>query len=331
MAEDFVICVRDIKKGKFGVEPAETRFLFVPEEEDLPSPKHALPKRRENFWFQKVRKAAVWGKDERKEDLDRGDVLIFVHGYNNDQLTVMKRHRRLKKDLAGVGFKGVIVSFDWPSDKKVLNYAEDRHDAKQSAMKLVSKGISKLAEEQTAECSINIHLLGHSTGAYVIREAFDDADDAKLANNSWAVSQVILIGGDISSASLTEGNSSTESLYRHCARLTNYSNLRDYVLKLSNAKRLGMAARAGRVGLPVDAPSKAVNVDCTEYFKTLDSIENIRKSDQHEEIGTFCHSWHIGNEQFISDLFETLKGDLDRTVLPTRIIGPDGKLHLKPI
>ena len=144
-----------------------------------------------------------------------------------------------------------------------LNYLEDRHDAKQTALQLVTDGITLFAEEQGTDCTINVHLLGHSTGAYVIREAFDDADDASLANNSWLVSQIALIGGDVSSASLSDTTASAESLYRHCTRLTNYSNRHDAVLKLSNAKRVGMAPRVGRVGLPTDAPSKAVDIDCS--------------------------------------------------------------------
>lgn len=231
----------------------------------------------------------------------------------------MQRHRRLATDLHNAGFKGVIMSFDWPSADMPLNYLEDRHDAKLTALQLVNDGIRILAAEQGPDCTINIHLLGHSTGAYVIREAFDDADDAVLAQIGWVVSQIAFIGGDISSASLSDGNSSSESLYRHCIRLTNYSNLYDSVLKLSNSKRLGTSPRAGRVGLPADAPPKAVNVDCSEYFQRLEGDPNVRAQDQVEAIGTFEHSWHIGNKIFARDLFETLRGDTGtRTVTSFR-------------
>ena len=90
---------------------------------------------------------------------------------------VIQRHRRLKEDLMALGFKGVIASFDWPSDDKALAYVPDRHRAKESAFRLVSDGIAYLSAQQTPACTINIHVLGHSTGAYVVREAFDDADD----------------------------------------------------------------------------------------------------------------------------------------------------------
>ena len=205
---------------------------------------------------------------------------------------------------------------------------EDRHDAKLTAMQLVSDGIRLLAQEQTPDCAINMHLLAHSTGAYVVREAFDDADDARLANNAWAVSQIAFIGGDISSNSLSAGNATTESLYRHCARLTNYSNLYDSVLKLSNVKRLGVAPRVGRVGLPADVPRQAVNVDCSAYFDSLCNDPAVLAADQTEKIGSFDHSWHIGNRVFARDLFEMLRGDLDRSVIPTRRAKADSALEL---
>lgn len=325
MTDEFVMCARTVEKNSFVAEPGPTLFLQVPSNE-LPSPKHAVA--RKDVWVKRLRKESIWGKDVRTK-ADRGDILIFIHGYNNSQDIVMQRHRQLKADLAAAGWKGCVVSFDWPSDDMTLNYLEDRHDAKQTALQLVTDGIALLSQEQGPDCTINVHLLGHSTGAYVIREAFDDADDASLANNSWLVSQIALIGGDVSAGSLSADNSSSESLYRHCTRLTNYSNRHDSVLKLSNAKRVGMAPRVGRVGLPGDAPGNAVDIDCSDYFHQLESDPALRKKDQKAEIGTFNHSWHIGNATFAKDLCEVLKGDLDRTVVPTRKVDGGGKLWLK--
>lgn len=325
MADQFVMCARNIQKGAFVAEPGPSLYLLVPEGE-VPSPKHAVKDSEQ--WFNRLRIAATWGKDARNAASDRGDLLVFVHGYNQDQEMVMNRHAQLKRDLTSVGYKGEVLSFDWPSEDMAINYMEDRHDAKITAMQLVTDGIRALSRQQAPNCTINIHLLGHSTGVYVIREAFDDADDAHLINNSWTVSQIIFIGGDISASSMREGDSSTESLYRHCARITNYSNLYDSVLKLSNAKRLGVAPRVGRVGLPDDASARAVNIDCSEYFGVLESDEDVRRVDQVAQYGSFNHSWHIGNRVFAHDLFETIKGDLDRSVIPTRSVGQDGKLRL---
>jgi pimeloyl-ACP methyl ester carboxylesterase len=315
MTRHFVMSARAVRGGRFLPEPGPSAFLLVPEGE-RPAPRHAVA--TPDAWFRRLRRAAVWGRDARRGGVERGDVLVFVHGYNNDLDVVMRRHARLSRDLATTGFKGAVMSFDWPSADAALNYLEDRHDAKKTAMQLVDDGIRTLAREQTPDCSINIHLLGHSTGAYVIREAFDDADDAALDGSGWLVSQVAFIGADVSSGSLGAASARSESLYRHCTRLTNYSNRMDSVLKLSNAKRLGVAPRAGRAGLPPGAPVKAVDVDCTAYFESLQQDAAVRLEDQREEIGAFDHSWHIGNSVFARDLFETLKGDIERSAIPTR-------------
>jgi len=328
---DFVMCARAVRSGKFVSDPGASLYLEVPDGSDgLPAAPVPLleHKVRRDVWIKRLRQASVWGQDSRIPSKERGDVLVFIHGYNNDQAVVMRRHRQLQRDLRSVGYLGAIVSFDWPSADMPLNYLEDRHDAKETALHLMRDGIYWLAKEQTPDCTINVHLLGHSTGAFVIREAFDDADDALLAQLSWIISQVLFISGDVSAASMSADNPTSEAIYRHCVRFTNYSNRYDSVLKLSNAKRVGMSPRVGRDGLPLDVPAKAVNVDCSAYFERLSGDPALKQADQQAEIGTFDHSWQIGNMAFTRDLFETLKGDLDRSVVPTRV-AEGGSLVLK--
>lgn len=278
-------------------------------------------------WYQAVRAAAAW---QNAQGEARGDLLFLVHGYNLSVAEVIQRHRRLQEDLMALGFKGVLVSFDWPSDDKALAYLPDRHRAKESALRLVSDGIAYLSAQQTPACAINIHVFGHSTGAYVVREAFDDADDRALPNPSWTVSQVLLAAGDVSAASMAAGNSASASLHRHCLRLTNYASRYDQVLDLSNVKRLGVSPRVGRSGLPGNAPPQAVNVDCTAYYEKLaEEPSSIAAEDQpHGFVGTKSHSWYFGNRTFTRDLFGVVIGE-DRTVIPTRAVAPNGSLVLE--
>ncbi len=299
---DYVICARNTKGKKFGNEPAPSTYLFVPDGA-LPSTDHAVSRTR---WATRV-------LAEARKDVPRGgmgNILVFVHGYNNSQSIVMERHRRLRDDLAAGGFQGVVISFDWPSDDKGLFYLEDLADANESAIQLVADGIALLAEYQVPECKVNIHLLAHSMGAYVTREAFTAADDADdLTGKTWYTSQVLLIAADISSGSLSEGEHRTSGLYRNCTRLTCYSNRHDDVLALSSAKRAGLRPRAGRVGLPDNAPQKAVNVDCGDYWTTIPASQ--------KAIGNREHSWHIGDPVFTKDMVDTLNG-VDRQVMVTR-------------
>ena len=41
------------------------------------------------------------------------NVLIYVHGYNTKQLTVLARQNRLRANLGG--FPGAVIAFDWPT------------------------------------------------------------------------------------------------------------------------------------------------------------------------------------------------------------------------
>ncbi|GGC84731.1 alpha/beta hydrolase [Undibacterium terreum] len=319
---DFIMTVRAAQGNGFSGDVGQTLFLEVPTAQ-MPSVLNSIPA---SVWYAKVLAAAAW-KNEQGED--RGDILFIVHGYNNSEIEVIERHRILKEDLLTLGFKGAIVSFDWPSGDKALAYIEDRHKAKITALKLVTDGIAFLSGKQTPSCPINVHVLGHSMGAFVIREAFDDADDTQLSNSSWNISQLAFAAGDVSSSSMIADDSSAESLYRHCVRITNYSNRYDQALDISNAKRLGTAPRVGRIGLPSDIPSSAVNVDCSAYYQELTASGSATTTlDEPRGFkGVKSHSWFFGNAMFTRDLFDVLIG-VERTVIKTRTQNADGALVL---
>jgi len=323
--EDYVMSVRAVRSNRFVADVGPTKYLVVPPGSD-PLPANAISPQA---WFKAVRSASVWTNANGEE---RGDILFIIHGYNTSEAGVMERHRRLRDDLVAEGFRGAVVSFDWPSDDKALAYLPDRHRAKKTALQLVTDGITYLSARQTATCTINVHTLGHSTGAYVIREAFDDADDTGLPNGGWSVSQVVFAAGDVSSGSMAADDSGAKSIYRHCVRLTNYFSKHDEALDLSNVKRLGIAPRAGRIGLPDDKPQSSVDIDCTAYYKQLtgEGTPIMAEDSPHGFMGLKSHSWYFGNRIFTRDLLATLIGT-DRMVIPTREVGGDGKIRLKRV
>jgi esterase/lipase superfamily enzyme len=319
---DYIFTVRRVRKGAFTNEPGSTYFLKVPENSADIDPTHQIGSAGSGMpdkWAREVMAHAKSGVNPRTGE-PKGDILIYVHGFNTPTSTMLERHRLIRKGVEKHGFEGVVVSFDWPSASSALNYLEDRSDAKQTARYLVDAGIAAFAERQTPDCEINMHLLAHSMGAYVVREAFDDADDRPaIAANSWSVSQVMLVSGDVSTSSLTDGNPKTSSLYRHCVRLTNYSNPFDAALSLSNIKRVGVSPRVGRVGLPSDAPGKAVEVDTGTYYEA-----NKHKFDH---LPNDSHTWYFWDDTFMRDVTETVKGDVDRNRIVTRV-GRGSRLEL---
>jgi pimeloyl-ACP methyl ester carboxylesterase len=306
MADYYTISAREVKKGEFKAEPGTIRYLKSPQK-DIPQPAHEIPAKK---WMEEVRDIAD-GKADGKVS-EGGDVLIFVHGYNNDAKVIRDRQLQLAKDLSAEQWSGIVISFDWPSANSTLNYLEDRKDAARVAQELVNGGIRPLAATQLTGCQTNIHLVGHSTGAYVIMEAFAQSEkDGSLFKEDWRIAQAAFIGGDVGSGSLAVDSEWAGPMYKRIMRLTNYQNPFDHVLATSNAKRLGTSPRAGRIGLPDNAHPKSTNVDCGAYFSTLDPKKQTF-------FGTFAHSWHIGDRVFARDLAMTLEGRIDRHAIPTR-------------
>lgn len=308
---DYVICARKVKNGEFTATPGPISYLRVPDGSQSYDASMATSDRSK--WVAEVQGLAD-GDENPNSISPSGDVLVLVHGYNNDIQSVLTRMRQLRANLKAEGWHGEVIAFDWPSDNQVLNYLEDRSDAAQVASELVSSGLLLLMKTQKAGCKTNIHLLGHSTGAYVIMEAFSQSDkNGVLFKEDWRIGQVAFIAGDVSQASLGLESDWNAPMFRRIMRLTNYSNPYDSVLAVSNAKRLGVAPRAGRVGLPADVNAKAINVNCGAYFETVDPAQ------QPGTVGSWTHSWALNNRVFARDLAMTMEGAIDRSAVPTRV------------
>jgi pimeloyl-ACP methyl ester carboxylesterase len=311
---------RKVSAGKFRPEPGEVLFLKVPDEPDrLPRPTDAVPPKR---WFDEVQAVAACAHPTRTGG--DGDVLVFVHGYNNDLKSVQSRQRYLCEDLRAWGYEGAVVAFDWPSDDSTLNYLEDRSDAAATSRHLVEQCVVPFTERQEQGCRINVHLLGHSTGAYVICEAFAQAEkNGDLYKKKWRVDQIGFIAGDVSAKTLTDAEQWSRPMFDRCVRVTNYFNGYDHVLAVSNAKRFGTSPRAGRVGAPsVGRHPKVANVDCAPHFASLDPRRQ-------RFTGTFAHSWYIGNKLWALDFLHTIASGIDRHVIPTRDTLADGSFRLR--
>ncbi len=314
---DYIYCVRSVRDGAFTAEPGANYFLKIPSNVKHPKPTHQINK---DTWIKAVMAEARHGP---QDDAPVGDIVVYVHGFNTPMDVMLERQRLLRAGLERHGFEGSVISFDWPSDDRALNYLEDRTDAKMTALRLVDEGIASFAAMQTPDCRINLHLAAHSMGSYVLREAFDDADDRpQVAAHSWSVSQVMLLSGDISASSMAAGSSKSSSLYRHCVRLTNYFNPFDDVLSLSNVKRVGVSPRLGRVGLPEDRPGKAVNINCGNYFKA--------NRGDFAGVANAPHTWYFYDDVVMEDMAHTIRGDTDRHEIPTRLQGSAGNLVLWP-
>lgn len=304
---NYILSTRAMSKGAFMPEPGrKSLFLEVPEGKPIAGSITRF-KIKGHQWLERVQTTADTRAGRRASEA--GDVLVFVHGYNHSLEEIRQRHELLQADLAAEGWRGLVVSFDWPNDPE--RDFDDRTEAAEIANSLVTSGLGLIIKGQNRGCQTNVHLLGHSTGAFVIMEAFAAAEKkAEFYKNDWRIGQVVFIGGDVSARSLNLEAQAAEPMFRRIMRLTNYQNGFDDVLGMS--KRVETEPRVGRVGLTENAHPKAVNVDCSDFFANLDPAS------QPNKLGWWNHSWHIGNRVFARDLAMTLEGRIDRNYLPTR-------------
>jgi esterase/lipase superfamily enzyme len=246
-----------------------------------------------------------------------------VHGFNVGIADVNAEHNNVKAGLVGK-FPCTIISLDWPSWTSTFAYLAELDTAKHTAINLVNAGVKPLLAAQTKDCRVAVHALCHSMGAYVLREALDHADDGIATGTDWTLNQLVLIAGDVDADDFVDGNKDTESMLGHAYRLTNYFSHYDQALQISNVKRAGVAPRAGRVGLPDNAPAKTVNVDCSAHFDTIR-----RPGDDLAAALSWSHSWYFADANFYADLAQVLLGAVDRSVIVGRGAGPGRTLTLQ--
>jgi pimeloyl-ACP methyl ester carboxylesterase len=262
------------------------------------------------------------------------EILIYIHGYNSKYTKLIKRHKLLKKlnDIT-------IVSFNWPSKGDFTQYDTDKKSAKETAHLLVEECILKFNRLDQN----NIHLLGHSTGAYLIQKALQ---------KKCLVDQVMFIGADIDQKSLAED----KMIYKNCNRLTNYSNDHDAALWFSEFLHL---VRNNKYKVPdrfdsLFNPIFDSDPEESDFYEDIDKLvgENIKSfSDMYKNIenslsfykrvgryglektndkevnvncseyydieyykngsqrdikGNDSHSWYISDKYFIKDIHATI-------------------------
>ena len=240
-----------------------------------------------------------------------GDILFFVHGFNVSHQAAREAHLKVSAQLKTCGWSGLLVSYDWPSDGLVFAYLADRANARLAANTLVTSGIKLLQAAQRVDCRINVHVMAHSMGGFVVQQAFTWA--YQDVPPDWGVAQLIFVAADVDSTVFSAGTPSANKFDQHAGRLTAYCSGYDKALMVSNAKRLELEPRVGRAGLPSDAPAFMCEVDCGAFF----AATYPKVVDQLSPVTTHC--FYFDQPAFYRDLVLTLAGGLSRDVFPTRV------------
>ena len=123
---EFMITVRNAD-GSDGVGPP--RYLTF---DDPAGSEQAYPS---DQWVIRLIATFPTGTPSRAGDQPPrvGDILFLVHGFNVGHNAAKAFHVKCVKALAGAGWNGQVVSYDWPSRGLVFAYLDDRSNARAAA------------------------------------------------------------------------------------------------------------------------------------------------------------------------------------------------------
>ncbi len=320
----------------FGSEPADPSFLISPAEATSFRPSHKLKGRRAQVgknWASRILEDAR----QRAEDVgaapdgqvQNGDIVMLVHGYNMNAESAFARHRAFVEHYKSPAYgltHAVFVSFDWPAMGSVLNYVEDGMDARKSAFALVESGLKLFALFSAPECNVRVHVLAHSMGAMVTREALRTATDFRATRDrAWSINQLVLASADISVASFAGRDS--WAMQHYSQRVTNYFNRHDKALATSNVKRVLTAPRLGRHGAPSEMWSQIADVDTSDRWLKSDVQADGTLTSNFMD----SHGFYFDDPVWLQDFAYTVLGNHDRQSMPTRSPHPrdQGRLKLR--
>ena len=242
----------------------------------------------------------VFTKLRQEMNEQKKDTVIFIHGYNVTFEEAIKAAAKMcnnfKKVNSNRGVNGAL--FSWPSDglkTPYIAYANDRHDAAISGPAF-ARGILKLVDflqgaTKEEACKQDIHLVAHSMGNYVLRNALQEIIREKGTRLPRLFNQIFLMAADEDDDAF-EHDSKLKWLPKIAKQVNVYFNRGDLAIAVSDWTK-GNPARLGDDGprLPSNVPAKVTQIDCSKVVK-----------------GVVEHSYYIDTEEVVEDMVQVLNG-----------------------
>lgn len=128
-------------------------------------------------------------KSSLKSDAAAGDVVVFIHGYNNNFAESLYRYAQISTDI---GFNSTPVLYAWPTTENSYEYLHDRDSAL-----FARDGLQSLLEQIERSGTKRLILVAHSIGANLLMETLRQmaiGGDTRVAR---IIEAVILISPDI--------------------------------------------------------------------------------------------------------------------------------------
>ena len=224
-------------------------------------------------------------------------VTIYVHGYNTDFIE--------NTLLAGeiyhyTGRKGAMMSFEWPSEARLLGYIPDKANANFSTHQFRAL-IANIAKE----CQIDtITIIAHSAGAPIVVDALRELRllefdmSTEQVRNKYGVGRVVLAAPDMDVMAFT--NAIYDRFYELATGVAVYASTKDRALKL--AEKLNGNLRLGRAVGELDEREQAI-------FNSVPKIEMIDASVAEQQLRNFVgHNYFERDPWVSSDIGSFLLG-----------------------
>lgn len=242
---------------------------------------HRYPRHHhDNAWLSQI-----------SRQLDRNpqrNITIFVHGYNTELIDNTLVAAEIYHYL---GHHGAMVSFEWPSTSKLLQYIQDKGNANFSTRHFRTM-LSNLAHECSAD---SITIIAHSAGSPIVVNAMrelrliDDDLTPDQVRSKYKVDRVVLAAPDMDLMAFL--NATRDGFHEVAQRVAVYASPQDRALQFS--EKLYGNLRLGRA---------VNNLEPWEKTMLLDTpgIEMIDASVAEENYKTFLRHSYFHRDPWIS-------------------------------
>jgi esterase/lipase superfamily enzyme len=216
------------------IPPDRSQGSIVYPKSDKPDPSRQMLTVDENIYRGQRDFDAAIGRAIRSNPSGR-QVVVFVHGFNNNYAEGIYRAAQLTHDLS---ISATLVHFSWPSLASPLGYLHDRDSA------LFSRdALTALLVDLNRQGASDIVLVAHSMGGFIAMEAMRQMAMQGQDGTIAKLSSVILISPDID---VDVFRSQMAAIPEPPQPFVVFGSPRDLALKVS-ARVTGMRERLGNL------------------------------------------------------------------------------------
>jgi len=253
------------------------------------------------------------GKDAQQKTLEdiptNKDLLLLIHGFNNDFDEVTAAYLGFDRRVRAVGFNGNVIGFTWPSYGEWFQYFGDIEQVEYASFGFLNFLLAfrpLLGEKK-------FHVNTHSMGAYLLVRALAAYSRinaiAEPLPGRFIVDEMTFFAADVSNEILERGEDGNVAV-AEASRLTSYFSYKDPILGISQ-----VVNHDGRLGLagaerPSRLPNNAFQIDCSTLIES--------------------HSAYRSTPDVMEDLVNVLRGTASNEIDERRAAGVKNTFAIGP-